>query len=570
MARIREELVLEDRFSGPLGKYIQKLSDAMTAERRNRDEVSRMTDATQRLVNELSGVERGLHNTFTDAETDRALIRLQKEMERTGLVWTSESDRMEAADMLMRVGLQQLAEEGRITASAMAEDAAAADRAAEAQANHEKKVNRLIGALRSLRDGAKKTVSSLLGFDKAKNPLDAVSNKVMRMGLYFFSVRKLIGYFTHAIERASNSLVTSWTNAKNSLNNLFSGTVVAALQGLQPAIDRLNAALNSEAGQKMARGLETAARFAGQAIGFLLDKVSQLIEFIGNNFQTVMTIAVIVVGLYAAKMLVAAAATLAAAWPLLLIVGLITAVIVGLQAAGVTSEQIFSAIGAGVGWLYTFVYNLVADIWNVIAVFAEFFANVFDDPLGSVARLFFNVFDAILGIVETVAGAIDALFGSNLAGAVSGFRSKMQNWVDDKFGEAQIKIDRMEKLDYNSVMADFAEKGAGIAGAFSDFSLSNALAVPLSPLNDIASSVKSIEKTVSLSDEDLKSLVDVAERRYVNQVNLTAQTPVITINGANTGRTASDRQNLANTIRDILVEQTASGSTRSTARAVTG
>lgn len=89
-------------------------------------------------------------------------------------------------------------------------------------------------------------------------------------------------------------------------------------------------------------------------------------------------------------------------------------------------------------------------------------------------------------------------------------------------------------------------------------------------LGDIAGSVGSIEKSVKMSDEDIKSLVDVAERRYVNNVNLTAQTPVITVNGANTGRTAADRQSLANAIRDILIEQTASGSTRSTARPASG
>ena len=89
-------------------------------------------------------------------------------------------------------------------------------------------------------------------------------------------------------------------------------------------------------------------------------------------------------------------------------------------------------------------------------------------------------------------------------------------------------------------------------------------------LGDIAGSVGSIEKSVKMSDEDIKSLVDVAERRYVNNVNLTAQTPVITVNGANTGRPAADRQSLANAIRDILIEQTASGSTRSTARPASG
>lgn len=89
-------------------------------------------------------------------------------------------------------------------------------------------------------------------------------------------------------------------------------------------------------------------------------------------------------------------------------------------------------------------------------------------------------------------------------------------------------------------------------------------------LGGIGKSVKGIEKSVKMSDEDIKSLVDVAERRYVNNVNLTAQTPVITVNGANTGRTAADRQSLANAIRDILIEQTASGSTRSTARPASG
>lgn len=88
-----------------------------------------------------------------------------------------------------------------------------------------------------------------------------------------------------------------------------------------------------------------------------------------------------------------------------------------------------------------------------------------------------------------------------------------------------------------------------------------------SQLDDISSNVGSINKSVSMSEEDLESLVDVAERRYVNNINLTNQTPVINITGQNTGNTAADRQGLANAIRDILVSQAASGSIRSTAHA---
>lgn len=105
---------------------------------------------------------------------------------------------------------------------------------------------------------------------------------------------------------------------------------------------------------------------------------------------------------------------------------------------------------------------------------------------------------------------------------------------------------------------------AGVSATSAGYSPYSQIANQLSGISD---SVAGIEKSVSMSEEDIKSLVDVAERRYVNNVNLTAQTPVINITGQNTGHTAADRQNLANTIRDILIEQVSSGSTRTTARA---
>ena len=69
-----------------------------------------------------------------------------------------------------------------------------------------------------------------------------------------------------------------------------------------------------------------------------------------------------------------------------------------------------------------------------------------------------------------------------------------------------------------------------------------------------------------MSQEDIKLIVDMAARRYVNNINLTAQTPVITINGANTGNTEADRKALADTLKNILLEQAAAGSFRTTAR----
>ena len=560
MSAIREELTLADKFSGALDRYIRKMEQAAARTVESQTAADRMTSATEDMVKNLSGLEGAVHSAFTENEADAALKRLQKEMERTGLVWTNEADRMESADLLVRVGLERLAEEGRIAANATAEEAARADQAASAQERHEAMVSKLTKTLFGVASGAKSAVSSLLGFNKAKNPIDSINNRLSRTIMYFFSVRKLIRYVTDAIERAPDETAGSFSKMKSMVSDTFARTVVSALEGMQSGVDRLNASLESDAGQKFMRGLERAGRTAGAAVGFLMDKAADLVEWMGNNYQTVMTVAAVATGLLAGKMLATAASTAAANLPLIMLVGLSAALVVGLQEAGVTSEEIFAKIGSGAGWLYALGYNLVADAWNLFATFAEFFANVFNDPVAAVAHLFFDTFDAILGVVETTASAIDALTGSNLASAVSGFRSKMQSWVDNTFGENEIKIDRMEKISYESAMAAGSEKAMSLANAFSDVSLSGAIAT------SIKDDVNSIKKTVSLSEEDIRYLVDMAERKYVNNINLTTQSPVINVQGQNTGNTAEDRQNLANTLRDILLEQTASGAVRTTSQ----
>lgn len=122
--------------------------------------------------------------------------------------------------------------------------------------------------------------------------------------------------------------------------------------------------------------------------------------------------------------------------------------------------------------------------------------------------------------------------------------------------EAQRNLDIMQKQLENS--------GGGTSGG------SNYLDQIAGNTASTAGSAGSIEKSLGLAEEDIKSLVDVAEQRYVNRINLTAQSPVINITGANTGNTPADRQRLADQIRDVLVEQISSGSSRATTYAVSG
>ena len=57
-----------------------------------------------------------------------------------------------------------------------------------------------------------------------------------------------------------------------------------------------------------------------------------------------------------------------------------------------------------------------------------------------------------------------------------------------------------------------------------------------------------------MSQEDLKALVDIAERRYINIINLNAPAPQISISGQNTGSTEADRVRLAAVLRDMILD----------------
>lgn len=318
-----------------------------------------------------------------------------------------------------------------------------------------------------------------------------------------------------------------------------------------------------------------AKNMAIQAIQPLLNFVSGIPQKIADNFDMLLPVfsgLAVVVGYLAAQALIMAASFAVANLPLILLVSAVAAFTYGMVEAGATASDVFGVIGQGFGWLYAFVGNIVVTLYNLFASFAEFFANFMNDPIQAVKNLFFDLADTALAVLETIAGAIDFIFGDNLnlQEKVSGWRKDLQNWVTDKVGDNEVQVKRMEQINFKESMEKFGDYGRNIGDTVSNFSfdsLGSGFNYTSSNIASIADSVKGIEKSVSMSEEDIKALVDVAERRYVNNVNLTAQTPVINISGQNTGHTAADRQNLANTIRDILIEQVSSGATRTTARA---
>lgn len=372
-----------------------------------------------------------------------------------------------------------------------------------------------------------------------------------------------------AFEAVPLTFSQAWTMVKNE-----------ALNALRPVLEQLNDLLNSDIGRTAFNGLIAAAQLAGQAVSWLISLVEMGAQWVMDNWETVSTVLIgLAVGVAAVMIgsaVASAAAWIAANWPLVLIVGTIALVIYMVRQMGATWEDVGGIVGGVLYELYTVGYNLTADAWNLVASFAEFFANVFNNPVAAIANLLADLGDWALSVIQSIASGIDAVFGSNLSSAVSGWRSNLKGWVHDTFGENEIKIQRMEKIQYNDAWDRGSKLGRSAGKFLDDFqlpdSLSNTGGTPfdysalaaaagagITPaLEGIGGDTRAIRSSVDLSEEDMKLLVDLAEREYVTNVNLTAQTPVINVSGQNSGDTDLDRRLLADAIRDILIEQAAS------------
>lgn len=212
---------------------------------------------------------------------------------------------------------------------------------------------------------------------------------------------------------------------------------------------------------------------------------------------------------------------------------------------------VFMVAAAFIGNRFVALINFVIDIfvvlWNFIAAFANFFGNVFNDPVGAIARLFFDLVDTVLSLLQSLASAIDTIFGSNLAGAVQGWRDSLGGWVDSTFGQGEeimAKLNaedlHLDRFEYSSAWDAGYSFGEGIDESIANFDPSSLFDTNVpgagdyadlsnygsdlgglggigSGVDDIAGNTGAIADSMDITEEDLKYLRDIAEQEAVNR-----------------------------------------------------
>lgn len=223
------------------------------------------------------------------------------------------------------------------------------------------------------------------------------------------------------------------------------------------------------------------------------------------------------------------------------------------------------------------IYNIIAFIWNNIAAFVEFFANVFTNPAEANKRLFINLALAVIDATLGMTRGCDQ-FATNMANAIiGGINNVLDVWnyfvdvlsqagIAEKLGlgkaehfnyttsitsdldnaksmlegylkttpEGYIKVPRMESTDIGAAFNSGYAWGNDVSNMFSlpeaptldqgfnyDDLLQNA--------KDTANNTGKMKDKMEITEEDLKYLRDIAEQEVINRFT-TAEIKVDMVN----------------------------------------
>ena len=421
----------------------------------------------------------------------------------------------------------------------------------------------------------------------------------------------------NAIFAASDEINAQFEQIPMTWNQVWTTMKNGALMHFQPVLDKVNELANNEDFQRFASGAVAALAMVSTHLLNIMELVGMVGSFIGDNWSVIKPIIMGIVtalGLYygamllyntitgistaitaaqsfaetvhAASLAMQTGATFTATaaqygfnaallacpltWIILLIIAVIAVIYMVVAAINKLQGTTISATGVIVGVLT----SAVAFIWNLFLAlvdfilgcvnylvnpwiaFANFFGNLFNDPIASIIHLFGDMADNILGILESIAKAIDKVFGSNLAGAVQGWRSGLDSKIEsaaNKYGNGSYEEVAenlnlsseslgLKRWSYSDAYNTGYEWGAGaeesVSNLFSGFgglgdlggngineaNLFNgggyegydAGQIP-SNIADTAGNTASMKDSMDITSEDLKYLRDIAETEVVNR-----------------------------------------------------
>lgn len=257
---------------------------------------------------------------------------------------------------------------------------------------------------------------------------------------------------------------------------------------------------------------------------------------------------------------------------IMLLIGLFFGTIAIINKFAGTSISAFGIIGGVIGVVvgnimnsFKLMLNTVlfvgSTVYNHFATIAEFFANIFIDPVTAIKNLFLDLGENILKILTTVSGVIDRVLGTDISSKLVEFQDRLNTWRNENVKENKIKIPRMnpEYFQISDIKENYS-KGYNIGENFGNSiaGLKDKFTNPMGN-SDMLNLLKGIEKNtgatntkLGLTTEEIKYLRDVAEQEVINRYT-TASVKVEMTNNNNINNSA-DEDSLVTKFYNGMVE----------------
>ncbi|MGG1444335.1 hypothetical protein ABE354_20210 [Brevibacillus laterosporus] len=388
-----------------------------------------------------------------------------------------------------------------------------------------------------------------------------------------------------AFEEMLNSPLKQWEIMLNRMKSMFADAGKGAVTALMPIINTLNKAFESEKFMSFFVLLSKGLTIVATGLSYVVDGALWLWSVVDRYYPEILAFFLILSTAYlpallvkigslttalwgmVAPVLASGVAWSIAHWPIVLVAIAIVSLIGTLRYFGVTTEEV---VGFAVGLFYTFftsVYNGIAFLWNRVLAFAEFFVNVFIDPVYAVQKLFYDMAVLFGSHMYNMSRAAEDFAGNFMKAILRSINKTLEgfNWLAQKTNEMfgtdfqgaklfdennihavsnNIKsmMDMIERPTTDRNVVDLskyrmAEKNLNQAfgeGYYKGFNLTTKTNTPFNPnINGKVNSIGRVDEVgkvkgkVDISSEDLKVMRELAEMKNIQ--NFVTLTPTVQV-----------------------------------------
>ena len=397
----------------------------------------------------------------------------------------------------------------------------------------------------------------------------------------------------NAMFNASNQINSQFEQMPMTFSDIWNKLKNGLLSAFTPISNAFSNIINSEGFMTVINAIIVGVNILGSAVGWLINFITSNLNIILPVLMAIASIwlAMTIKNLYAMipPLLIQLSIWMAQHAPILMLIGLISAVMFTLMNLGVTFQDVFSFVGGLLGVFGGHFYNVFIYIWNAVAAFINFFGNVFKSPVASVQTLFYDLAVNVLGFIEKMAQGIEDLINKipgvevSITNGISGLKDKLANKSAELKDENEFieYVKSKDFIDYSTaattgsnigkdLYSNISEKLGGLFNSFSSLTsgMTSSGFEGLSGLGGAGdlgttSNPTKVEGTgnagkvdVDMADEDLQYLRDIAEREYINKFSTATLAPNIQITFGDVHEEA-DANKVAGRIKKILQEEIA-------------